>query len=408
MADAAAERERMETSVATLEQDKKELEDCNARIISENRALLDRLEDLNSQASDSEDHIKSLTATLQSTGEELQRLAVLAGRASDLEVQLAEFEIDQAKTRSDLATSKEDHQSAIQRWKKAEGTIMLLQDQIDRIEVEAKQERSRHVEIVGRMERRNAVEKELQRAAGRLKGAAATKSMDQGSNTTVVSHFVRDILKDNANLQMGLVQLREMLVDSNTEVESLREQLLLHQPLDSESLRQGSLHTELDAVEPEEEFPATEKLPALHVHHHYHRTERAIRKPKKKRPSLTNSHFTPSVSGASTPRNGQEETPLSSSTAVLSQTLATIPRSKRISTQSIQSNSTYTLSTAPSSPRRPCSISSTVSWTLRDLQLLDPALRRRLPRSQWSRCCYGQQLVAASRRRLFDIPTPVC
>ena len=220
----------MEKSIMQLEREKGDLEARNAEIIDENRALLEQLEGLNSQASDAEAYNKSLAATLQATSEELQKLTVLAGRAADLETQLAQFEVDQAKLQAELAEKKEDNQSMIQRWKKAEGTIGLLQEQIDRIEEEAKEERCRHVEIVGRMERRAAVEKELHSAAGRLKGAAASKSLHQVGSTNVVSHFVKDILQDNANLQMGVVELREMLLGSNAEVEKLREHLSLHQP----------------------------------------------------------------------------------------------------------------------------------------------------------------------------------
>ena len=46
---------------------------------------------------------------------------------------------------------------------------MDLQDQIDKIEREAREDRERHVEIVGRMERRRAVEKELETARLRAK-----------------------------------------------------------------------------------------------------------------------------------------------------------------------------------------------------------------------------------------------
>ena len=346
----------MEENIEQLVREKGDLEARNAEIIDENRALLDQLEGLNSQVSDAEAHTKSLTATLHATSEELQRLTVLAGRAADLETQLAQFEVDQAKLQADLASKKENSQSMIQRWKQAEGTIGLLQEQIDRIEEEAKEERRRHVEIVGRMERRRTVEKELHSAAGRLKGAAASKSLHQGGGTNVVSHFVKDILQDNANLQMGVVELREMLLSSNAEIEKLREQLVLHQPLSNpEELRRNSLHTELRSAESKEEEPSGEQLPELHVHHHYHRSERTIRKPRRKRVSLGAHPFSPSHSGASTPRDGHIKewqlgpTP-TSATAILSQTLATVPNSKRFSAQSSQTLSTLASSSVPTSP----------------------------------------------------------
>ena len=355
MAGATAKRLRMEGSITKLQREKQELEMSNAQMIKENRELLDQLESLSSGAVDSDAQIKSLTSTLQSTNEELHRLSILAARATDLESQMLDLETEQAKLQEELATSKEDNQSAIQRWKRAEGTVGYLQEQIDRIEREASEERARHVEIVGRMERRRVVEKELDSAAGRLKGAAASKSLQQNGNTAVVSHFVRDILADNANLQMGVVELREMLLGSHAEVETLREQLLLHQPLERpEQLRHNSLGTELETTkEQEEEETGNDHVPNLHVHHHYHAPKRTVRKAKKKRPSLAASHFTPSLSGASTPSNRrirewQEDTPPTSTSAILSQTLATMP--KRWSMQSTQSASTVAPSTVSSSP----------------------------------------------------------
>ena len=362
MHEAEEERLRMMVAMERLEADKKELEATNTKTIEENRNLLDQLEGLNNLVADSDVHVQSLEATLRSTQQELQRLTVLAGRAAQLELQLTNLEIEQAQLQVQLKSSDEDQRSAIQRWKRAEGTIGHLQDQIDRIEKEAREERERHVEVLGRLERRRAVEKELDNAAGRLKGAAAVSGLGKynsgGSN--VVSHFVKDILQDNANLQLGIVELREMLMGSNAEVENLREQLQLHQPLEEDE-NQSTLRAELSKVEQEVEDRAPETKAELHVHHHYHAPEIAVKKPRRKRTAISSGHFL--GSGASTPRvqkirDWRTGTP-SSAAAILSQTSVTVPpvrHQHRWSTQSSQTNSTFAASSVPSSPRRTSSV----------------------------------------------------
>lgn len=345
----------MGASIDKLEADKKELEAANAKAIEENRYLLDQLEELNNTVTESDVHIQSLTATLQTTRQELQRLTVLAGRTAQLEAQLSAMELEQSTAQSQLISKEEENRSAIQRWKRAERTVEQLQDQVDRIEREAREERERHVEVLGRMERQRAVEKELESAAGRLKGAAAISTLgrNQPAGTNVISHFVRDILQDNANLQMGIVELREMLMGSNAEVESLREQMLLHH--DGEVLdKEATLNAELLQYAPSE--PPQE----LHVHHHYHAPDvRTVRKPKKKRVAIAPGHFSPS-SGTSTPRTARirewQATPPSSAATIISQTSASVPPmrmstpSERQSMQSNQSGTSFAPSSVPSSP----------------------------------------------------------
>jgi len=355
MREAEEEQLRMGASIEKLETEKKQLEAANAKTIEENRYLLDQLEELNNTVTESDVHIQSLTATLQTTRQELQKLTVLAGRTAQLEAQLSAMELDQSTLQTQLVSTKEENKSAIQRWKRAEQTVEQLQDQVDRIEREAIEERERHVEVLGRMERQRAVEKELESAAGRLKGAAAISTLgrNQPAGTSVVSHFVRDILQDNANLQMGIVELREMLMGSNAEVESLREQMLLHH--DGEVIdKEATLKAELLKCAP------SESPQELHVHHHYHAPEvRTVRKPKRKRVDIAPGHFLLS-SGTSTPRTARirewQATPPSSAATIISQTSASVPsmqmpaRQERQSMQSNQSGTSFAPSSVPSSP----------------------------------------------------------
>ncbi|KXT05253.1 hypothetical protein AC578_8384 [Pseudocercospora eumusae] len=356
IADSERERKAMAAHIESLEMEKHTLESQNAKAIEENRNLLDQLESLNGAVAESDTHVTNLQATLQATQQELHKLSYLASRTEKLEQQIADFEREQAAWQSSFEEKEASERSALRRWQEAQRTLSALQEQMDHIEQEAKEEKERHVEVVGRMERRHAVERELGNAAGRLKGAAAAKTA--GTGTNVVSHFVKDILQDNANLQMGIVELRDMLQTSNEEVENLRKQLSVHQPV-------------VDAVDAAQTAPSPKRphlseemrratAQELHVHHHYHAPSPApktpaIRRPKKKRyGALTPGHFTPPMSGISTPRYSFSSP--SNAAAILSQTAASLPDSVTPNHKrwSVQSNLTYQSlqdSSGPSSPQ---------------------------------------------------------
>ena len=352
MVDAERDRLEMSAKISKLESDKRELEAENAKTIEENRGLLDQLEEQNSTVSESEAHIKALEATLQSTQQELRRLEGLAARTHDLEVQLAALEQEQEMLQRTIVTTQAEERSAIQRWRKAERGLQDLQDQLERIEREAREERERHVEVLGRMERQRAVERELDTAAGRLKGAAAATAGNGKNGSNVVSHFVKDILQDNANLQLGIVELREMLMNSNDEVQALREQLLMHQPMhDDKGVGSGPPTLKAELALKEEPEPQVISQ-ALHIHHHYHALKKEeIRRPKKKRTSINTSLFTPpkNFHAPKTPGKNQE-----TASTILSQTSATVPApitpNNRWSMQSGQM-SDFAPSSVPSSPQ---------------------------------------------------------
>lgn len=280
MASAEQERFEMQTRIDQLETDKLSLEQQNVRSIQENRVLLDQLESLNNSVADSETHIKSLEATLQTSEHAFRRLEIAEGRTADLETQIGDLEAEQAALQSTLVTTEAEARSAVHRWRKAEKGISDLQEKLERIEREAREEKERHAEVLKRMEKQRAMQKDLDTAAGRLKGAAAAKTLGDGKNGGVVSHFVRDLLSDNANLQVGIAELRELLMNSNDEIQHLREQLMFHQPMEGTDGGASTLHVELD---PEEANHKTSRRPSsprpepnralsqeLHIHHHYH------------------------------------------------------------------------------------------------------------------------------------------
>jgi len=358
--EAEEERRKMGASIDKLEAEKKELEAANARTIEENRYLLNQLEEINNSVSNSDAQILSLNTTLQSTRNELERLIITAAQASYLEAQLADMEKEQADLQDQLGSREDEERTAVQRWKGAERAVSTLQEQVDRVEREAKEERARHAEVVARFERRRAVERELESAAGRLKGAAAATTLEKNGSNSVVSHFVKDILQDNANLQLGIVELREMLMGSNEEVENLREQMMLHQPVQPQSER-PDVGEDLDSEMAR--TPTGESAADFHVHHHYHaapkefvRQKPGLRRPKK-RPNVTSSGPRTPSSGTQTPQTPMvRPTPASSAATILSQTSVSIPPpsqpnySHRWSFQSLQAPSSTAPSSLPSSP----------------------------------------------------------
>lgn len=324
IAESEEERRTVAAMMSRLEDDKRSLEAENARVVQENEDLLDQLEGMSAQIANSDAHIESLRATLNSAQYENRRLIDLAAKTADLEAQLIAMETGQAKLQEELTTTQEDQRSAVHRWTDAETRLRDLDDQVQQMEREACDERERHEEIMGRMERRILVEKGLESAAGRLKGAAATKSIDKDKNeTSVVSNFVRDILNDNANLQAGILELRELLQSSNEEAQNLRERVLEHQPvLSNTALEPASLMEEI------EQSRAKANSQEVHVHHHYHAK---ITAKKEKRPGY-----------GRLPRRRGNVSPISNPST-------TGQRVRRRSTQSSATNFSAT-SSGPSSP----------------------------------------------------------
>src|SRR5690242_13472336 len=61
VAEAEENRQRLEASVNALEREKCQVLAENARIVEENRSLLEQLEGLNKAVSESDEHVQSLT-----------------------------------------------------------------------------------------------------------------------------------------------------------------------------------------------------------------------------------------------------------------------------------------------------------------------------------------------------------
>ncbi|KAK7746257.1 hypothetical protein SLS53_002216 [Cytospora paraplurivora] len=430
LASAEQERFEMQSRIEQLETDKRSLEEENARTIQENRALLDQLEALNNTVSDSETHIRSLEATLQSSEQTIRKLEAAEARAAEMEEKITDLEAEQATLQNTVVATEAEARSAMHRWRKAERGISDLQEKLEKMEREAREERDRHAEVLGRMEKQRAMEKDLNTAAGRLKGAAAAKTIGDGKDGgTVVSHFVRDLLQDNANLQLGMAELREMLMNSNDEIQQLREQLLFHQPAEKDDEEGSTSSTLMTELKPEDAEPTEPKSPAspsrpqpktslsqeLHIHHHYHVTRPTeAKKPKKKRQNLTANAFVPPrpFSPSSPPSPGQGPVPWrlqrvptapSFMSHSVKNSISTTAPSTRWSVFSEQP-SEFAPSSAPSSPTsnlRPSALDRGFdpSYPVSPCTSLDPAS------PAWTRQ-HKRQPSDASRRKFFT-PRPL-
>jgi hypothetical protein len=353
---ASAERDRLELTarIEQLERDNTELEAQNRSVADENHTLRDELERVNDTVKDAETNIGLLEASLLDSQREVRRLENATDRAANLERQIALLEEEQVVLRTTIARTEEEARTTMYRWRQAEKGLSDLQEQLERMEKESREERERHAEVIGRMERQRAMEKELNTAAGRLKGAAAAKSMtDSRSGGSVVSHFVRDLLQDNANLQVGMAELREMLLSSNDEIQMLREQLAYHQPATSQELTSPkTLQAELAQKEPPTPPQPPRVSQELHIHHHYHVTHKPeARKARKRRQGLTPGVYTP-------PQLSAPGSPILSSARFQRSALAgpllspneASPSPNRWSLQS-ENHSEFAPSSAPTSPR---------------------------------------------------------
>ncbi|KAI1006539.1 hypothetical protein K3495_g1684 [Podosphaera aphanis] len=274
--------------------DKKDLEEKNAKTQQTNRELFDHLEELSQSIAKSEVHIKALEATLDSTRYEFRRLQALAARTEDLEAQLATLEQEQEVLRSTIWTTQEQKQTADYRWKTAERRLSALQEQLESIDHERQEERERHEEIIARMKRRKAIDKESDSVAQRWKETAAASGLFKRDGSDIVSHFVKKILHDNANLQSGIIELQEMLSNSNDEVQILREQLTQHQPFHGRKARTHlpSLRAEL-AQKGKLETPIIAQN--LRIHNHYYSSSKVekSRRHRRKRSSLDSGLYSP-------------------------------------------------------------------------------------------------------------------
>ncbi|KAJ5895566.1 hypothetical protein N7495_007257 [Penicillium taxi] len=361
---AEEDRQLLAASIEALELEKSQVQIENMRIVEENHSLLEQLETINKTASESDDRIHSLTQTLARTEEELRHLNAASVRAAELEDQLNQMEAEHLRIQERLEATEEDERAAVNRWRSTENRLRDLTDQVEHVEAEGREERARHEEIFQRMERKRQVERELDHAAGRLKGAAAASEITHNPRTHVVSRFVKDILQDNANLQVGIMELRQMLDSSNYEVQNLREQVMCDQPLPGVDDENEHVLEPISSSTLSEELHSRDRVSQeFHIHHHFHTSSPKkdkgpwTRRVKKKRPAVGNTiPLNLSMRNPPLSRNNMHRSQPSGSSmnTILSQTSVSIPPSSR--RWSAQSSTFDSRASSPQSAFRTSSI----------------------------------------------------
>lgn len=302
VAESQEEHQRLEAKVANLENERNSLQSANEKVVAENRELLAKLETLNDSCKASDNTVKTLEGLLRDTEIEIRRLNGLARRADDLNDKMQEMEKEKIELLRKINDGESESRSTLARWRESERKVRQMELDIQKIEWEAKMERDKHEEIVARLERERVLERELGGAEGRLKGAAALQGIENGTGSTVVGHFVRDILQDNANLQAGIVELRELLQSSNDEVENLRQQVMHHQPIEDGTQDEDQFSKSVPLDQELEWNPPTpqQSQREVHVHHHYHaKLAKQNKTPTVRRPSRRRVLMSPGGLGSS-------------------------------------------------------------------------------------------------------------
>lgn len=350
--DARAEQARSAAYIVELELERADLQANNESIRIENRDLLDKLEQADAELGAKDERVKELENLLQDCENEVTRLNGLRNLTLDLEHKLEVVERDRAEALQEAQDCRVESRSTIARWRESERKIRELEKEVCRIELKANADLQRHEDIVARLSRGQDPERSLGLSEGRLKPSAAVQTVREDSprEKQVVSNFVRDILQDNVNLQAGIAELRQLLATSNEEVQTLRERVILHQPIMDESpMSRQSLD---DEIAPSLAGSSLSQQ-QVHVHHHYHpgtkRARTPLRRAKQRRVLMPgaglSSRNSTSSSVCSTPsmRPTQLRTDVSLPPFKLEQ-----PRDHRWSIQSSNTASTYFSSIASS------------------------------------------------------------
>src|SRR5690554_4853540 len=170
MADASRDRAELTARIAYLESEKLRLEALNERVASENRALAEQLDVVNTGVASSDDRVHVLETSLKASQQSVRRLEIAASRAADMEKHISGLELELESAQDSMFATEEEVRSTARRWRAAERVVAELQDQLEQMECAASEERERQAEVIARMERQRELERELSSAAGRLKG----------------------------------------------------------------------------------------------------------------------------------------------------------------------------------------------------------------------------------------------
>jgi len=283
VAEAEEDRKHLRCEIERLTTGKDALQLENNNIIENNKRLLQSLEKANASLDESDIHVRSLTTTLQTAQEEIQRLNILASRTDLLERELERFELEQTRLHTCLALKTEQEKVATVRWQASERNFAALEDRVKAVEEESRAERQAHAEILDRLQQHRLLEREIDTTGGRSKAATAGKS---SNGSPVVSHFVKDLLQDNANLRLSISELRDMLLIANEDLERLQTQVMEHDRLSTtdQTMALQTYNSLSTSLSHEVERPNTREV---HVHHHYHGSGPKTREPNRRHSQIT-------------------------------------------------------------------------------------------------------------------------
>ena len=241
-----------------------DLEAENARLTTENQELQSQVDTLSNALHESDNAVKSLTGTLRETQNELARMRVLAAKAERLEQQLVQVEMERQILQDTVIKSEEEERQATARWRASERALRDLEMQVETVEAEGRREQEVQQELAVRAERQRQIRETIDVNRRR-------NDTQKSGGHEVIASFVKEILQDNAGLQLDMAELREMLVRSQEEAEELRQQMSFTSPMP----RTNPLTTSPMAFTPldlstELMTQAQEGARELHVHHHIH------------------------------------------------------------------------------------------------------------------------------------------
>lgn len=225
-------RSRMDATIRTLEAEKRTLQMENVKSIDENRSLLDQLEEMNTSIGDSEAEQESLKSKLLSTQQELHRVAMMAARTMRLEMELETMEQEHDQLHQALIAAQGHERRATQKWRKAERSMGHLQEELERLELEAAEEREENAETVARLERVQGMAAGRRSSSKRRRsGSRSREPDDTKEGGAVISNFMQGVLQDNMKLHTDISELRGMLINAHDETDRLRDHILLHQEI---------------------------------------------------------------------------------------------------------------------------------------------------------------------------------
>jgi len=273
MAEAQGRTAEAAITISALEKKATQFETESSRYIDENNRLSHALEGLNANLASSEGRVKGLQEELDASHAELSRITGAVLRLQHCEALLGIMEAEQEELRNTITTTQEEKRAATVRWRKAERQVAELELRLENIE-------------------RDYV-LELRKYNTRRVGSYPVTLGTAGA----FGQFVKEIQsretqlrRTNSFLQLGVTELRDMLVQSQEEVDILRGKL---QNLEAEQVERNrpSLSTELSGMPAQNGGVQT----VVH-HHHYHATppiapKSSIRRlPRKKKVSMNAFH----------------------------------------------------------------------------------------------------------------------